>query len=370
MMRILVLVWLVPLAGWAQFDEQKGTNKLSAAINYQAEDSIVYERVAKKIVLYNSAQVNYQRMQLNAYYVEVEWEDEIMHAYYAEDSAGNSIQKPLFIERGETYEAEGISYHFKEKKVFANGIVTKKDEAYMHGGEIRAHTEERPLYIRDGKFTTCSAHNPHFHIRARKIKFADKKVMTSPFLLYVRDLPLPVGFAFGIFPQFNERNSGIIVPYYGEERNRGFFLRRGGYYFAINDYMTLSLEGDVYSKGSYANHLRYDYKKRYQMNGHLDINYNNNVLPSPEGGTENRKRDLWVRWRHTPVSRGAGRLQASVDFGTSSYNQNNLRNRYELLENSQTEFSSNVTYSRNSRKLPINQAIGLRHQQNLEKKNS
>lgn len=44
------------------------------------------------------------------------------------------------------------------------------------------------------------------------------------------------------------------MPTFGDESSRGFYLRDGGYYFALSDYMDLALTGDtpgpiIHSKG-------------------------------------------------------------------------------------------------------------------------
>ena len=350
------------------FQEKASTRGSQNIITYQAEDSIIANYTTQRTIMYQQATIKHLTSELTAYYVALDWKEEYVRAMgrKKEDTVTQTTLtegKPLFTDKGEKYEAAAITYLMPTQKVLVEGILTKQDETYMYGEDANV-LHEKNVYIGNGKFTTCDLETPHFRVKAKKIKFVGNKIVTSPFQVYVREIPLPIGFFFGIFPKFDRRGSGVIIPSYGEERNRGFFLRGGGYYFAINDYMDLSVTTDLYSKGSYGGNTQYNYKKRYKFQGNASLSYNNNILN--EDGL--RSRDFWFTWTHAPQGQSVGgQLRASVNFGTSSYNNNNLRNVDNLLNNTQSEFNSNISYNSKISKR-FSQSINLRHNQNVERK--
>jgi hypothetical protein len=240
-------------------------------------------------------------------------------------------------------------------------VVTQQGEGIMHGNRVKRN-QAGDLYIDKAKYTTCNLPNPHFHIEANKLKLIpNNKVLVGPFHMEVMDIPLPVGWAFGMFPMPRKQASGVRVPTFGEEKRRGFFLRDGGYYFAISDYINLTVLGEIYSKGSYGFNLASDYRKRYAFGGQFSFKYNRQK--GVEEGDSSVIKDFWVTWSHTPQSKGTGRFSASVRAGSSSYNQNNP-SYYNMINNVNQEFSSNVSYSKSFTGTPFSMGANMRLQQN------
>ena len=237
----------------------------------------------------------------------------------------------------------------------------------MQGEDVKKN-EFDELFIHDAKYTTCNLAEPHFHISARKIKvIPGKKVVSGPFHLKFRDVPTPLGFIFGMFPQPKKTVSGIIMPNYGEEKRRGFYLRDGGYYFAVNEKLDLQLTGDVYSKGSYGLSLGTNYKKRYAYNGSLRFDYNSTKMGEFE--TSGVSKDFSLAWSHSPDSRGkSSRFSSSVNFQTNSYNQNKNLVYSNFNESINAQFNSNISYSKTFKGTPFNFSANLRHSQNVQTK--
>jgi hypothetical protein len=178
--------------------------------------------------------------------------------------------------------------------------------------------------------------------------------------MYINDVPTPLGLPFGMFPDPETRTSGIIVPTYGEERQRGFFLRDGGYFFDINEYWNMALTGEIYSKGGWGSRVAADYRKRYSYNGRL--NFNLTKRKAGFEGEDSEATDFRLTWSHTPVSRGNSRFSASVNAATSTYNQNNTLT---VQENINANMNSSISYSKVFAGTPFNLTLSARHNQNL-----
>ena len=270
------------------------------------------------------AALTYGNINIEAAEIQIDAPLQKIVARTIQDSTGKSSEKPVFTQGKQTYYTEYIRYHMDSKQAIIQGVVTQQDDAHLRGEKIRL-APGRELYVGTASYTSCDKDHPHFQIRAREAKInPGKDIVTGPFLMYIGDTPLPIGFLFGVFPQPKKRHSGVILPRYGDERVRGFYLQDGGYYFAMSDYMDLKLMGSVYTKGSYNGQVNWRYLKRYGFRGNMDIRYSHVALSTTEdnpfGGT-----DYWINWTHSPISKRSSRFSASVNLGSSGYNSNNLQ---------------------------------------------
>jgi hypothetical protein len=342
---------------------EPGKSDLDDEVKYTAEDSVIYDAAASKVYLYHNARVDYTNLTLTAEYIEIDLKKSLAFARGKEDTTGKLLGKPVFTQGSDKYAANAMTYNFKSKRAKIQGIVTQQGEGYIHGESVKK-TPENEMYIRDAQYTTCNLEHPHFHIQASKIKLIpNKKLVSGPFNLHFMDVPTPFGFGLGIFPTPQTATSGIIVPTYGEALDRGFFLRNGGYYWHVNDYVDTRFLGDIYSKGSYGFSVIANYKKRYSLSGNVDLRYNKRIAGddnlSPVG------EDFWINWNHNPETRGSSSFSASVNLGTSTFNE---RNSFSTNNYLSSTFSSNVSYSKTFRGTPFNMAINARQQQNVVSK--
>ncbi len=351
----------------AQTDSTRKKREIDTTIKYTAKDSIVLDVNGKIARLYDEAKIDYGQISLEADHVEINWQNSLISARGGTDSTGKAVGNPVFKDAGQTYTTQNMRYNIKTRKATISGIVTQQGEGYVHGNRVFKDAEDN-LYIRNALYTTCNLEHPHFHISANKIKVVkDKQIVTGPFNLVINDIPTPLGFAFGMFPYSRTRKSGIVVPTYGEEaRDRGFFLRNGGYYWAMNDNISLTFLGEIYSRGGYGLNLRSQYLKRYSFNGNFDVRFNRRKVG--DEGFKNIADDFWVTWSHVPFSKGTGRFAASVNAGTSKFNLRNAFNygsQYEdVSRRISNTFSSNVSYSNSVRGLPITYGFNARHDMN------
>ena len=314
---------------------------VKSIINYSAKDSIEFDAVSKIVYLYGDAKIDYGDIKLEAAEIEIDWVSNNLTARYVVDTADKKIGKPLFIDGPETYYTDHIIYNFKTKKAIITGLVTKQGDANVRGSKV-VKNEKDELFIPTAKYTTCNLPEPHFYISARKLKIIpNEKVVSGPFNLKFLDIPTPLAFPFGMFPDTKESKSGILFPTYGNEPNRrGFFLRNGGYFFDISEYIKLSVTGEIYTKGSRGLNVNTTYKKRYAYNGNLNFRYNK--LTSGLEGDSSATNDFWLNMSHTPESKGTSRFGASISMGTSSFNANNSQ---DIRLNSRQTWSSSANYS-------------------------
>jgi len=341
---------------------QQPQSDIETTIQYDSKDSMRFDYIRSKIKLYGEAVVTYGDISLKAAEIELDWNTNTVVANGVPDSTGQLTGTPIFQDGDEIYETKEIKYNFNTEKAIISGVVTEQGEAILHAGTIKK-AQNDVIYGSDMIYTTCNLPDPHFSIRASKFKkLPAGNTLVGPFHMRIADIPTPLGFLFGIFPNKREKTSGIIVPTYGEERRRGFFLRDGGYFFAISDYITMTLLGEIYSKGSVGTNISADYRKRYRYSGGFNLAYNRQKAIAE--GDSSITEDFWIRWNHTPVSRGNSRFAASVNAGSGSYNQNNPT--LDLNRNLRQEFSSNVTYTKIFKGTPFSLTTTTRLQQNVQ----
>ncbi|SMD44265.1 LPS assembly outer membrane protein LptD (organic solvent tolerance protein OstA) [Aquiflexum balticum DSM 16537] len=339
---------------------------IQTTINYYGEDSIITDFISKKVFLHKAAWFEYGNIRLDADLIIIDWEKSELFASGVTDSLGNITGNPIFKEGVSTYEIrKEMRYNFKTQKAIIKDVVTEQQDGLLRGETIKKD-QDGSIFLDHGYYTTCNLAEPHWHINANKIKsIRGKQVVTGPFNFYFNDIPLPVGLPFGIIPDTpDEKASGIVFPSYGQEQVRGFFLRNFGYYFAFNDYVHTRVTGDIFSNGGYGAKASTIYKKRYRYNGGFNVDYQR--FKSPE--TELNPVDyntIWVNWQHTPETRGNSRFSASVNAGTTNYN-NVVVNPNSFVNNVKSEFSSNVAYSKTFTGTPFSMSANLRHSQNIQ----
>ncbi|MGB3587775.1 MAG: putative LPS assembly protein LptD [Tunicatimonas sp.] len=341
---------------------------IETTITYDAEDSIKFDVINQVILLYGNATINYGETSLQADYVELDWINNMLMARGREDSTGQVTGKPIFKDGGEEYQTEEIRYNFDTRRAYISGVLTQPEgqgAGYVYGETVKKN-ERDEVFINKGWYTTCDCEPgeiPDFYIQSKRLKVVPGNLVVSgPFNVVITDIPTPLGLPFGIFPMPREQNSGIIIPQYGEEQRRGFFLRNGGYYFDINEYVNLTLLGEIYSKGSYGFTVNSQYRKRYAYNGGLDFRFNQQRV-DPDSEDSEVARDCRIKFRHDPQARGVSRFSASINAATSTYNQNNPS--LNVQQNLNTTLSSSVQYSTAFRNTPFNMALSARHNQNL-----
>lgn len=335
---------------WANDTAQVDTtprskNSLDAPVEYTAADSITFDMQESRANLYGSSEVKYQNLELTADEITISLDSSLVHAAGRPDSIGEMTGKPLFRQGDEEYEPDRISYNFKTRKAFITNVYTKQGEGFMTTNESKRDSSGI-LYVNGGRYTTCDAQHPHFYWKMSRGKIRpNKSVVFGPAYLVVEDVPLPLAVPYGFFPFSHSYQSGFIMPTYGDETERGFYLREGGYYFAINDYLDLKLLGDIYTKGSWAVSATVNYRKRYKFSGNLYMSFQKTVY---EDKTRPSISDFKLTWTHRqdPKANPSQSFSASVNYASTSYDRNNLTSRYDPESYTQSTRTSSVSYSK------------------------
>lgn len=335
---------------------------IETTVVYFAKDSVRFDVVNRIMHLYNEAKITYGTVVLEAGYIKVDWQNFTLTAHALKDTSGAAIGIPIFTDEGQNYNADSIKYNFKTGKGLVKGIVTQQEDGFLQSDRAK-RLPDGTLFNASSLYTTCDLKEPHFAIHARKLKLnPGKNVVSGPFNLEINGIPTPLGFAFGMFPMPDKRNSGLIIPTYGESADRGYFLRDGGFYWAVNDYLSMRFLGQIYTAGGWGTTLDANYKKRYAYSGNLNLSYNK-VVRQGDAFDDNITKDFWIKWSHAPVPRGTGRFSANVNFGTATYNQNNSFNVSNFLRSS---FNSSVSYSKSFPGSPFSLSANVRHNQNVQ----
>lgn len=347
-------------------DTTLSEDAIESKVEQIAKDSIRIDLGSKKMFLYEDAQVNYEQIQLNADYVEVDLNKTIVVANGIKDSSGKMIGLPVFKEGTQEYKAGKIAYNYTTKKGKISEVRTQEGEGYIKGNEVKK-TGTDVMYIRNGYYTTCNLDEPHFSLATSKLKIIpNDKIVTGPTVLKVDNVPTPLGLPFGFFPNKKGRASGIVIPTYGDSRNLGFFLRNGGFYWGINDYIDAKLTGDIYSLGSWATNFESRYRTRYRYSGGINLSYSNIRNSFPEFPDFNESREFFIRWNHRqdPKARPSSRFSANVNAGSRQNFRNNLNSfAGDFLTNT---FQSSITYTNSLPSSPFNLTVSARHNQNTQ----
>ena len=328
-------------------NKKKNKDALDAPVKYVANDSMVWSRGGNAF-LYGSGKVNYDKIELTADIISMNMDSSVVHASGRADSTGVVQGQPVFVDGGTPYETNRISYNFKSKKGKINNVYTQQGDGFMTGRDAKKDSNN-VFYIQNGKYTTCDEAHPHFYVALTRAKTRPKKdVVFGPAYLVVEDVPLPLAIPFGFFPFTSDYSSGFIMPSYGDETERGFYLRDGGYYFAISDRMDLRLTGEIFTKGSWGVAAASSYAQRYKYSGSISFNYlvtkqGERNLPDYSVGKNFR-----IQWSHRqdPKAVPNRNFSASVNFATASYERSNLNSLYNPVLNSQSVRTSSVSYSR------------------------
>lgn len=338
-------------------------SSLEFPVIYSAKDSIVLFQSGNAF-MYGESNVKYGEINLTADYIHLNTDSTMVDAA-GRPSADDSTQfigTPVFIDHGEEYKASTIRYNYDTKKGFVRQALLQQGDGYVIGEETKK-VDDDIFLMRNGHYTTCSNHeHPHYYLNLTKAKVKqDKWVTSGPAYMVLMDVPLPVAIPFGFFPFTKSYSSGVIIPSYGDEMARGFYLSDGGYYFAINDYVDLAVTGDIYTKGTWALRGESKYVKRYKFNGNFSINYRNDVYGEKDVPGYYKYKNFAVKWTHTqnPKSIPNSTFSASVNFTSSGYDRSDINSYYNPSLLTQNTKSSSISYSHNFPNTPFSITTSL-----------
>ena len=296
-------------------------NKIDTPVDYKAKDSISFDIRNKQAFLYRNGEILYENIELQADYVVVDFDKRELYAEGIPDSLGEVYGQPIFLDGGKNYNSESIRYNFDTKKGIISHVITQEGEGFLHGDRVKKMNDS-VMYLSSGRFTTCDLDHPHFAIEFSKSKLiTGDRIVTSTAYLSIEDVPTPLIIPFGVFPFSKTRSSGILIPSYGWMQNRGYYLQRGGYYFAFNDYVDLELRTDIYTNTSWGINANSNYHKRYKFKGNVNLTYDKVKEGIKDASNYSEFNNFKVYWRHDqdPKANPRSKFSADVNFVSQSY---------------------------------------------------
>lgn len=337
-------------------DSAKRKPGIDAPVDYECTDSLVYDAETRLVHLYGKAQVKYMDMTLNAAKITMNMDSSMVRAAGERDTAGILQDKPVYSQGSDNYHSELMAFNFKTKKGYITNVETTQGDGFMQSQHSK-RAADGTLYLEHAKYTTCDAKHPHFYIALSRAKVRPgKESVFGPAYLVVADVPLPLAVPYGFLPFNKKYSSGFIMPSYGDETSRGFYLRDGGYYFAINDYMDVKALGEIYTKGSWGLSAETNYRKRYRYNGNFYISFLRTVDGEKNMPDYAVTKSLKVQWTHSKDAKASPNttFSARVNFASENYERSNLESMYNPLAYTQSTRASSVSFSHSFPSIGLN----------------
>ena len=341
---------------------------IDSPVEFSANDSLLYEAGRGMAFLYGDSHVKYQNMDLKSEHIYLSLDSSLVHATGARDTTtGKLFGNPVFEMGSDTYQSDTMAFNFKTKKGFIQQVYTEQQEGFLTS-QLSKRGANGELYLQHGKYTTCDEPHPDFYLALSRAKVRPgKDVVFGPAYLVVCDVPLPFAIPYGFFPFTKSYSSGFIMPTYGDETERGFYLRDGGYYFAISDKMDLKLIGEIFTKGSWGISGASNYRKRYRYSGSVYASYQNSVTGEKNLPDYSKTTSFKIQWSHRQDAKANpySNLSASVNFATSSYERNNLTSMYNPQTMTQSTRTSSVSYSTSFSSIGMSLSTTMNVNQNM-----
>lgn len=332
-----------------------------------AKDSIRqdFSNGQRKMYYWGDVEVSYENIKLKADYMEYDMSTGTVYARGTYDSLAQEWKgQPEMTQGSQTFNMEEVRYNFNTRKARITNMITKEDDGILHGKNIKM-MPDKSINITKGKYTVCDLEHPHYYLKLSSAKVVTKpsqKTVFGPAHLVVEDVDLPIGIPFGFIPKRPDRATGLLMPSFGEENARGFYLRDAGMYFVLGDYFDMSLTGDYYTLGSWAANLNSRYMVKYKFTGNLAVNYS--VDQTGEKGSTDffQSKNFGVRWSHSQDSKAhpGTSFSVSVNFSSPSNSRYNSHSVSEALQN---QISSSISYSKNWNG-KFNLSVNALHSQN------
>ena len=349
--------------------KKRSGSPIEQIITGKNTDSLYYDVLNKRVYIYNKGDVKYDNMGLQADYMQIDMATKEIYAYGKADSVDGELKNthPVFNEGGSSYTMDTITYNFGSKKAFIQGVATKEGDGWLVGGQIKK-MPDNSINIRQGKYTTCDhTDHPHFYLSMTKAKvIPGKKIITGPAYLVMHDVPIyfaciPEGF----FPINLGPKSGLLMPSYGEDASRGFFIRGLGYYFILSKHIDLAVTGGIYTLGSWEASLSSRYTKRYKYRGNLNFDFSS-VKTGDKGEPDYIKQNNFrFAWTHSqdPKANPGSTFAASVNLSSSGYSRYSATTLNDILA---TQTNSSISYSKSWAGTPFSLSMNLSVSQNSQ----
>lgn len=344
-------------------------NALNSPVRRNAADYERFDQRTKKLTLYNQAELYYEDIELKAGIIVMDYDKQEIYAGRIKDSTGTPSQAPVFKQGQNVVEPDSIRFNYKTKKALVWNSRTEQMDFRIRAG-LTKRENDSVYYMKDAIFTTAEdIDNPEYYFRTDRVKFVPgKKVVVGFTNLVIADVPTPVALPFAFFPMTDKNQSGLLLPSYGDNNNRGFFLQNIGYYLALSDHYDMAVLGDYYTNGSYGLRMESRYSWRYRFTGNLNVRFEN-LINSERGYPDYSKSRIYnIQWSHAQDAKSNpnSRFSASVNLGSSTYFQESI-NQVNIGSTLNNTLSSSVSYARTFDSTPmVNMAVTATHSQNTQ----
>lgn len=344
----------------------KKKEALQDIVTHSADDHITIDFEKNITTLYNNAKLHYQDVDLEAGVIIIDYKNELIRARGIVDSLGYN-QKPHFKQGNEESVQDSLLVNYRTEKALVWGVRSEQEGGMFVGSAVSKKVNDSTLYVREISVTTSDKEpRPDYYIDINKAKIIpNKKIIAGWSQLYIADVPTPAVLPFAYFPLTKTRTSGVLVPTWGENNTRGYFLQNGGYYLAISDYFDLTLTGDIYTNGSWGLSAKSNYSWKYHYNGNFQLNYDNNIQSIRGLSDFSRSTSYNIQWSHSQDSKANPNytLSASVNLGSSKYFKESL-NENLTSNHLRNSLSSSVSFSKKFNGTPFNLSLSATHTQN------
>ncbi len=344
---------------------------LDKPISGKASDSLYYDLRNKMVYIYEQGDVSYGDMNLKADFMNIDLDNKNIYAYGKADTVDGApvMTRPVFTQGTTTLNMDTITYNIESQRAKIKSIATQQGDGWLVGTSVKK-MEDNTINIEGGMYTTCDqTDHPHFYLAMTKAKvIPGKKAITGPAYLVMEDVPIYfLGVPEGFFPLNTGPKSGILMPTYGEEATRGFYIRGLGYYFTLSEHMDLALTGGIYTLGSWEANVRSRYIKRYKYSGNLNFDFSS-VKSGDKGDADYIKQNTFkLQWTHSQDAKAnpGSTFSASVNLASSGYSKYSANTLNDMLS---TQTNSSISYSKNWAGTPFSLSMNMAVSQNSQTK--
>ncbi|WP_395093520.1 putative LPS assembly protein LptD [Vaginella massiliensis] len=358
----------------------------------RASEDEVHDRKKNITYLLRNAKVDYNDMQIEAEYIEIDWNSGDVYAEGKRDTIGNVVTRTVFTQGQNKFEQDAFKVNFKTKVGIAYNVRLEEGEGVIVGDKVKRINDtvmylSRADYTTDTYFKEGKTDEPDYVLRTTKGKLVDKKekdekiLIAGPTHMRIYDVPTPLALPFAYIPMGSKRSAGILLPSFGERADVGFYLDGLGYYMPIGEYADLQLETRFYTKGSWGVNVLSRYKVNYRFSGNFGASYENRItgikgLTANSPGGVRDPRNIFsqsklynVRWTHAQDIKSNPYLtfNASVNFSSSQYFRESIQNSNYLSGDVYTNTTnSSISLRKSFENLPLTLNLDASHSQNYQ----
>jgi LPS-assembly protein len=345
---------------------QVASDSIDAIVKYHADDSGVLIVPTNEFLLYGKAKTDYKDLNIEAATIRYNHQTRIISAYGATDSTGSIESKPRFTQGELVTISDSIAFNVDNGKALTKNTFLQEGEIFVNAKYIKKINADES-FAQNARFTTCNLDTPHFAFRARRMKIINNKLgVTGRVYPEIESVPIPMVFLpFGLFPLNRARQSGVLLPSFTSSEDFGLGLEGLGYYKTFGDHVDATARANLYSYGGWSLNVNSKYIMRYKYTGNLNVTFQSTRLLNRNAFTKDEfssSKSYMINWSHSRDNRArpGTNFSASVNFGSTRFNQTLLNNPF---QNFQNQLSSSINYSKDWRG-KYNLSLNMNHTQN------